>query len=746
MAEEAARLGGSGQARSAAPTDHHVSIPEAAGRAALAGPTMGFDDEIGGAVAAFPSRDPGDRVLPRRAVPPSASQEQKMETYQVERDRLRAAKDAAAEQHPYVYYPVEIGTGVASAMLAPASGVARGASALKAAAAGAKAGAGYGAAAGLGGSRADLTKGEVGGALFDTAVGGAAGAVLGGAAGGVTQGVGNKLAERAATHASAAAAATERASAVSSATEGRAAGIGDMVAGVEKAAAGVAAGARRAATDVADKAGLPSLIGRGETIRSASEKARALQAEWSGMLGEKVRLKPSQVTGDPSLALAESKAAQFPRTMLKAQAEEAKRLEQSAKILDMYVDGIAKDPARLGRADVSNELVGAVDRHVESLVTSRSKIASPLYEAAERAGSFVNARPIGDAIRGMIDQNKFNPSSVTSQLKTLLGKVEEAAGKEGALSIADTQNLRSLLTKAVRGKETIIDNMPVENQTRIAREVLTAVDVALDETANTTGGDGARLLKMANSAWRAGSNEIDAATTDTVARILKVGATDASDTLSRRLSSASPEQVRGVFRMLNKSAPDTAQQFRAQLLEEAMAGAKPSREARLAAEKGIAKLQPQSALTQLQKAEPMLRAAFDGDSKAQIALSRTYDLLQRLNFGPGIKGSQTAPLLGQAAQEAGDMVAAAAGPHVQLAWKGIKSFLKSEKTVEALTTAQGIDDFNRFLSAAMDISGGRSISAEAARAIYAAATRYGLDMYEQARALDQPAGVRRGGI
>jgi len=129
---------------------------EAALRGVGQGATARFADELVGGARALAAG--GDiRGLPER--------------YRKERDAERARNKAAEEAHPKTYLAGELGGAVATSFI-PGMGIARGATL---AAGAARAGA-QGAVAGLGGSEADLTKGEVGQAAEDALTGGAVGA------------------------------------------------------------------------------------------------------------------------------------------------------------------------------------------------------------------------------------------------------------------------------------------------------------------------------------------------------------------------------------------------------------------------------------------------------------------------------------------------------------------------------------------------------------------------------------------
>lgn len=144
------------------------SKAEALGRGAAQGATLGFGDEIGGAVQAglgsvLPESYGGYPAEDRRSLD---------ERYRAERDAARQDNEAAQRAHGGYYLGGQLAGGLTTAA-GGAPTTLGGAVA---------AGAGLGAAAGLGGSQSDLTRGDVTGALKDSAVGGVIGAA-GGAAG-----------------------------------------------------------------------------------------------------------------------------------------------------------------------------------------------------------------------------------------------------------------------------------------------------------------------------------------------------------------------------------------------------------------------------------------------------------------------------------------------------------------------------------------------------------------------------------
>jgi len=149
---------------------NEVGTLEAVGRGALQGATLGFADEATGVIGGLSNALQGKSFV---------------QGYRAERDEARANNQAAIDQHPLAYGAGDLAGGVATSFV-PGLSLAKGASL----AANVAKGAAVGAAQGFGSSDADLTKGDVGGAVRDTAIGGA----IGGVAGAASKGL-EKLAE-----------------------------------------------------------------------------------------------------------------------------------------------------------------------------------------------------------------------------------------------------------------------------------------------------------------------------------------------------------------------------------------------------------------------------------------------------------------------------------------------------------------------------------------------------------------------
>jgi hypothetical protein len=152
---------------------------ESGARGLEQGATLGFGDEINGALSTLLD------TLTGRNKKLSI-----LDDYTKQRNESRAAFDAAQKAHPYVSFAGNLAGGLAPALLTGGASLPE-----QGLAGAAKMGAMYGAIGGLGSSNADLTKGDVGQAVKDTATGGVMGGLLGGAVHAGAEAFGDKLAK-----------------------------------------------------------------------------------------------------------------------------------------------------------------------------------------------------------------------------------------------------------------------------------------------------------------------------------------------------------------------------------------------------------------------------------------------------------------------------------------------------------------------------------------------------------------------
>jgi hypothetical protein len=540
----------------------------------------------------------------------------------------------------------------------------------------AKIGAGMGAAAGLGASESDSVAGDVVSTLGGAAIGGGLGA-----AGGW---VGAKL-------------------------------------------GGKTAAARKIAAEVAENADQPSAIGHTTTQRSFLEKS----AEIEGRAGQKL-FSPAEMVGDPALALKESKAAQFPKTMRTSQAAEASLLRNTAAYLDTLVDRVAADPSKLGRADVGDAMANAVTRHFEAIKQARTAAAKPLYERAERLLGNKHVAPI-DEVSSYIStelERSVGPfqASAAPLKQTLDVLVQNSKG--GLANIKVVRALAEKWGQQAEGTGDLLRDLPIAQRKFVAGKMAELLNRAIDSAAESGQATdaGIHALREAQAAWRSHSQAIDELATQAVEKVLRVGSGDAGDTLTAKMLRMSPEEMTGVMRVVNKADPKTAQQLRAQVFEDILvSGGKPARGASYAGEIGATELKAQTTLSALIKAEPTLRAMYAGDSKALFAMKEAMEILQRKAFGPRLKGAQSAPLLAQAVEDAAAPVAAkAGGPTGMAAIRVLKAIFSDEKAVaETVSTPEGWAVLSKALQVQAGVIRGTGLSGKLVNAFTAAATRAG---------------------
>ena len=135
---------------------------------------------------------------------------------------------------------------------------------------------------------------------------------------------------------------------------------------------------------------------------------------------------------------------------------------------------------------------------------------------------------------------------------------------------------------------------------------------------------------------------IDDTATETVTKLLKLGGTDASDKIAKKISTLSPKQAKGVMKILDAADPDAAAAVRAQALEFLLVkSGKPTRGATTTRALETKKLSPAGAKDRLGKNEERLLALFEGDNRAKLALKEAIVLLDRLSVTDGLLGAQT---------------------------------------------------------------------------------------------------------
>jgi hypothetical protein len=166
-----------------------IGMTESALRGAAQGLSFGTSDELTAAAEAA-----GKTLLPESMGGNKLSD--LLENYRKYRGESREAYKAAEEANPSTYMAGDIGAGIATSMLTGGAGAVANlgrVGAVQGAKELAKMGLKQGAAAGLGMSEADLTEGDIGGAIKDTAIGAGVGATVGAVLPSAVKGAGSAL-------------------------------------------------------------------------------------------------------------------------------------------------------------------------------------------------------------------------------------------------------------------------------------------------------------------------------------------------------------------------------------------------------------------------------------------------------------------------------------------------------------------------------------------------------------------------
>lgn len=659
-----------------------VSKAESAARGLVQGATLGFGEEIGG-LAKAAGRKLGDAFFGLE------NQKDFGDRYRQERDAIRADDKAAQEANPGSYLAGNITGGVTAGLLIPG-----GASATLGRAA--LTGAAFGAGSGVGMSEADLTKGEV----LDAATDAAKGAVIGGVTGAGGYGAAKAIG----------------------------AGIRKLQGKpVRTGAAG------KIASEIAEGQDELSAHGYKSTQREVYKRSQDLEKSIAKTPGnEGFQFSPAEATGSPQAALAESAAAQFPKTMNRAQAARAQRVQAVTRHLDSLTNHIAADPQRLGRTDLAKGMADTVELGMNEIFEARSAAADPVYEAAKKSGATIPYDDILGAIQKQMDDYKFSASSLSPDLKTIADKIKGAA-VNGELEIKDIQNLRVLLNKTLAGKGTLIDKIDDGLQEKIAGEIKAAVDGALEKAA-AGNSEGAQLIRKGNAIWAEYSKQLDELPLQALNKVLKTGQGEAPGSLIDKIvgkvadNGLSGEQITGLMTVLEKNNPAMARQLRAETFYTILtrSGA-PDRMAPISSELGVSQLNTKSALESFRKIEPKLQAMFKGDARALMAFRESMEILQRMSAGPGLRGAQTAPLGMQALEDAGARAADAIVPGSSQALKAAKSLFTNKKAMaEATSTNQGLRIIRDYLDINWKLASKSKVPAKVLNAFVAAATRFGL--------------------
>lgn len=454
-----------------------------------------------------------------------------------------------------------------------------------------------------------------------------------------------------------------------------------------------------------------SEIGRRQTVEDFTGSSEALEGRVEAKTGQKLQLRPTQRTGDPAAAQYEDMAGNYPAIRREAQNLEAKNRDVTADYLDKLADDIAADPSKLGRADVQESVTKGIDDHLQSLVRERSTWGKTAYAAPDellKHDVIDSSIPVGT----VMDEIAALPPQATEAANRLQKTIYALTGDLGGqrTNYAGYKDLRSQQVywgNLATQRGTIIEGLDDASARRIAHEVSDAITLALDAHAERGGKEGVEALRAANAGWRERTEHIKTVGNKYINGLLK---TESADTFTNKILRGADDDIRGVMGILNKNAPETAQQLRAQMFEESnIAIGKPIRAtgglADIPRSQGSNNLDPAKGYRHYEKNASRFEAAYEGDPKAQLAFREALELMRRLSYRP-IPLAEPQGVLSDIAsktvQYAGWGVAGAKGNVAVRAGQRVMSWMRNEKALAKITsTPQGLEIFNRISKVAL---------------------------------------------
>ena len=604
----------SAKARRASIPKDAPSKAESFVRGAAQGATMGFADEIAAAaravgmspeaLAAAVMSGPFGAIGAgtAQAVGAGASLVKKglggvVDDYRAARTDERSKFSAAEEENPKTSFAGNVLGGVASSVAIPVGAPATlGKAALT--------GAGYGAAAATGMSEADLTRGDVGGAAKDAAIGGAIGAGAGAIGYGASKGaskVKNWLFPKK-----------------------------DLVAKV-----------------AADLPGLaePS---SSTTVDDFANQAAGLESEVQSVTGKKLGLSPGQTTGSKEVLARERTMRQTPGIMDTAQRSQRERLSVAGEYAEKLVKSIAADPEKLSNGEIGDGLANAINGEIKSRISARSAATRDLYAKADKLLADKKIAPI-DEVSAFLEKEvanaigPFEPSA--APLKKTLEALQSVSDGKGLASVSAVRRLAQQWGAQSEGTGNLLGDLPIAQRRRIASTLADMLNRSVDSAAESGAQSDAGVvaLREANRLYREHSQGIDDIATSAVKRILNKTEVGAPDEIPKLVMSMSPKQIGGLVGVLEKTDRVAAQQLKAgALLEAFRSGGAAAREGQFGKE-ATTYLTPGKIIDAINGGDraAKFRALLGDDKAAATKLGFAVDIMKRLQLGPSIEGSDT---------------------------------------------------------------------------------------------------------
>lgn len=504
------------------------------------------------------------------------------------------------------------------------------------------------------------------------------------------------------------------------------------------------------AKDIAGAAPEPSMINEGQTVAQSLDEAAALEGKWSGMIGEDFKLTPAQASGSRAAALAEHKAAQTKSTMDAAQTMASEQLRKGAKVLDAYVGKVSGKPELIANQDFAETFGKVINGRVRAIQDSANETFQLGMNRAEAITKGARSIPVGKYFKSTADEILSEypagvAAGVRSKIEKAVGEVADIGFRGDKMSPRQVNGVMRFWSKVASGDTVLDAGLSQAEQQRIGAKMLGAINNAMDDIPEgTIGAEASDAIRQARASYAAHMAEKESILTDTVKKMLKVSESDNADTVLARIASksTSPQQAAGVLRVVEKVDPGLADEMRGQVLDAIMTNAgKPSRTADIAKEIGAARLQPGKVLNALIDNEEKLAAVLGPKNRA--SLKESMQLMQRLSFGPGIKGSDTAPKIEEALSALASKSTGVVGGTIGDVASVLRWFSTSpEAYAKALSTQGGLQAINAAARAQIALNAGSPGAEKAALAAIPAMRKLAEKINQEPRYVVDPTNLQ----
>lgn len=400
--------------------------------------------------------------------------------------------------------------------------------------------------------------------------------------------------------------------------------------------AGVAGGLR-GGMSLAERIGFaPNALAQVSNVANARANRTPYAAEGEALAERTgVKLTPGQVSGSRVQTALENMARQSVFSSDIAAMADAKIADNVIGYIDRAMDGISRNPA--SAANVGANIQAATSSAVSKITARQAEVARQQFgqiEAALKGRKFVQYQQSQRVMDDLISEYGSIATPEAERIVAQATKLRDRLGSPHSLSQFQLQ--RQYFGRAGQGKGTVFDDVDRTINQRLARRIYAAMSDDLDASAarldgnvgagivpadyfagQTAGSPGlGRALREANDNYRRYSQLAEGIKAHPIARLfgkdIRVDGEDWFNTLPpeavvTRLGNMAPTEVGQVRRYMENADPDTWQQYKRMLVQDAL---------------DKAQTLPTSAGPQTLFSPAAFLRALGGDSPAKIARLR----------------------------------------------------------------------------------------------------------------------------